>query len=86
MENFNGKLRNTCLNLHWFVDLDDARTTVEAWRRDYNEVRPHSALGRTPPTIYAQRLTGTSPAVETEEFATRIPPFPQRYCQGNPPY
>lgn len=85
VESFNGKLRDTCLNLHWFVDLDDARTTVEAWRRDYNEVRPHSALGRTPPAIYAQRLTGTSPAVETEEFAARIPPFPQRYCQETPP-
>lgn len=85
VESFNGKLRDTCLDLHWFVDLDDARTTVEARRRDYDEVGPHGALGRTSPAISAQRLMGTSPAVETEEFAARIPPFPQRCCQENPP-
>ena len=84
VESFNGKLRDTCLNLHWFVDLDDARTTIEAWHRDYNEVRPHSALGGTPPAAYARRLVEKSVAVEAEEFAPRIPPFPQHYCQENP--
>ena len=50
---FNGKFRDECLNQHWFLDLDDARTKIEAWRIDYNEVRPHSALGNRTPTEYA---------------------------------
>jgi len=53
IESFNGKFRDECLNEHWFLDLDDARTKIEAWRIDYNEVRPHSALGNHTPTEYA---------------------------------
>jgi transposase InsO family protein len=34
-----------CLGRHWFLDLDDAREKVEEWRTEYNEVRPHSAIG-----------------------------------------
>jgi len=49
IESFNGKMRDECLNEHWFGTLVEARQTIEAWRRDYNEVRPHSSLGnRTP--------------------------------------
>jgi putative transposase len=49
IESFNGKFRDECLNEHWFITLAEARQTIEAWRRDYNEVRPHSSLGnRTP--------------------------------------
>ena len=46
---FNGKFRAECLNAHWFMSLDDARQKMEEWRRDYNEVRPHSAIGNKPP-------------------------------------
>lgn len=49
IESFNGKFRAECLNTHWFMSLDDARTKMEAWRRDYNEFRPHSAIGNKPP-------------------------------------
>jgi transposase InsO family protein len=38
-----------CLNTHWFLSLQDACEKLEAWRRDYNEVRPHSAIGNKPP-------------------------------------
>ena len=49
IESFNGKMRDECLNEHWFTSLGEARETIEVWRRDYNEVRPHSSLGnRTP--------------------------------------
>lgn len=49
IESFNGKLRNECLNATWFSDLSHARREIEAWRNDYNDVRPHSSLdGRTP--------------------------------------
>ena len=49
IESFNGKFRAECLNVHWFMSLDDARTKMEDWRKDYNEVRPHSAIGNNPP-------------------------------------
>ena len=45
IESFNGKLRDECLNQHWFLSLDEARAVTEAWRDDYNRVRPHGALG-----------------------------------------
>ncbi len=50
VESFNGRLRQECLNATWFMSLDDARGKIEAWRRYYNESRPHSALDwATPP-------------------------------------
>ena len=42
---FNGKLRQECLSAHWFLTLADASEKMEAWRRFYNEDRPHSAIG-----------------------------------------
>lgn len=49
IESFNGKFRAECLNTHWFRTLDDARQKMEHGRRDYNEVRPHSAIGNKVP-------------------------------------
>src|SRR5690349_12383603 len=49
IESLNGKFRAECLNTHWFMSLDEARRKCEAWRRDYNEVRPHSAIGNEVP-------------------------------------
>ena len=49
VESFQGRLRDECLNRHWFVGLPDARHTIEAWRVDYNYVRPHSALSYRSP-------------------------------------
>lgn len=49
IESFNGKFRAECLSTHWFLSLEDARQKMEAWRKDYNEVRPHSAIGNKPP-------------------------------------
>jgi putative transposase len=46
IETFNGSLRDECLNLHWFETLAEARREIEAWRRDYDESRPHMALGQ----------------------------------------
>ena len=49
IESFNGKLRDECLNEHWFLGLREAQQIVEKWREEYNSSRPHSALqGRTP--------------------------------------
>ncbi len=45
VEWFNGRLRDECLNTDWSLSLEDARAKSEAWRRDYNESRPHTSLG-----------------------------------------
>jgi putative transposase len=55
-ESFNGRLRDECLNEHWFLGLTDARRIVEAWRQDYNQDRPHSALGYATPIEVAERM------------------------------
>jgi putative transposase len=60
-------MRDECLNEHWFRSLSDARQTIEAWRRDYNEVRPHSSLGnRTPQDLTARAATLRSPTAPFE--------------------
>jgi len=61
IESFNGKFRAECLNAHWFMSLDDARNKMEEWRRDYNEVRPHSAIGNKVPIALLNR----SEAIQT---------------------
>jgi putative transposase len=53
-ESFHGRVRDECLNEHWFLGLADARQIVEAWRQDYNGERPHSALGYQTPVEFAQ--------------------------------
>jgi putative transposase len=49
IEAFNSKLRAKCLNAHCFMDFADAREKLKAWRRDYNEARPHSAISYNVP-------------------------------------
>ena len=51
-ESFNGRLRDECLNESVFTTLAEVRRIVEAWRIDYNTVRPHGRLGRLPPAVY----------------------------------
>lgn len=58
IESFNGRLREECLNAHWFLSLDDARRKIEAWRAFYNEVRPHTALKWLTPAEFARRAAG----------------------------
>ncbi len=64
IESFNGRLRDECLNVHVFFDLADARKKLEAWRHDYNEVRPHGSLAKLTPSEFARRaspLGGSGP-------------------------
>ncbi len=53
VESFNGRLRDECLNAHWFLSLADARAKIEARRRDYNKSRPHTSLGHRTPAEFA---------------------------------
>lgn len=55
VESFNGKFREYCLDMHWFRTMDEAQTEINTWRKHYNEVRPHSSLGRMPPRLFAER-------------------------------
>ena len=59
IESFNGRLRDECLNEHWFPSLLHARTEIETWRREYNEERPKNALGGLTPEAYAKTLAGS---------------------------
>ena len=54
IESFNSSLRKECLNVHWFQTLAEAEQTIEAWRREYNEKRPHSSLGNRTPMEYTR--------------------------------
>ena len=56
VESFNGRLRDECLNEHWFVSLAHARTVIEAWRREYDEERPKKSLAGLTPAQYAKQL------------------------------
>jgi putative transposase len=60
-ESFNGKFRAECLNASWFLSLNDARSKSEAWPMDYNEVRPHGAIGKQTPIAWARILGQSCP-------------------------
>lgn len=53
IESFNRSFRDECLNIHWFLSLDDAREKIEKFRVEYNEFRPHSSLDNLTPNEYA---------------------------------
>jgi putative transposase len=58
IESFNGRFRDECLNTNWFISLKHAREVIEEWRKDYNEVRPHSSLKGATPKEYAETAVG----------------------------
>jgi putative transposase len=60
VESFQGRLRDECLDRHWFLSLGDARHTIEAWRQDYNRARPHRALGYRPPEEFRRVFEATA--------------------------
>jgi putative transposase len=53
IESFNGKFRDEHLNESWFETLQQARNAASIWKQDYNQVRPHSSVGRIPPAEFA---------------------------------
>jgi len=58
-ESFNGKFRDECLSMQWFKNRIDARILIEAFRRQYNEIRPHSSLGSLTPAEFKKTLLPT---------------------------
>ena len=87
VESLNGRLRDECLNEHWFTSLLHARTVIEAWRREYNQERPKKALGGLTPGAYAKTLatSGTlTPDSKVDRYLKRgdvapSPPPPGRW-------
>jgi putative transposase len=65
IETFNGSLRDECLNLHWFETITEAKRLIEAWGREYNESRPHMALGNKTPQEYASRISPSPPVKDS---------------------
>jgi putative transposase len=65
VESLNGKLRDECLNLHWFRSLRHAREEIELWRHHYNTERPHSALGYRSPMEFLNINAATAPELLT---------------------
>jgi putative transposase len=66
IEAFNARLRAECLNAHWFISLADAAEKLEAWRRDYNEERPHGAIGNRVPAALMNAAPEPSPGCRSE--------------------
>lgn len=56
IESFNGSFRDECLNVNWFLSLEDARGKIETWRQDYNEFRPHSSLDDLTPQQFVDKF------------------------------
>lgn len=53
-ESFNGRMRDECLNQHWFRSLNEAKRLIAAWRHDYNHHRPHGSLDERTPIEFAR--------------------------------
>jgi len=71
VESFNGRLRDECLNEHWFTSLPPARAVLESWRREYNEERPKKSLGGLTPAQYAKHLAGKAITMPDDSKALR---------------
>jgi putative transposase len=71
VESFNGRLRDECLNEHWFTSLSHARAVIEDWRREYNEERPKRSLGGLTPAQYARQLAMKAVTMPKDSSALR---------------
>jgi putative transposase len=75
-ESFNGRMRDEHLNESLYLSLDDAREKIANWVADYNERRPHSALGYKTPAAYAANLTATGGRLRNPDQLRRPPVAP----------
>jgi putative transposase len=92
IESFNSKFRAECLNAHWSMSPrcckatadDDARVKMEVWRRDYNEFRPHSAIGNKVPISLMNGLSAPPPtrAMTPKNSSSRWPKIGEHVIDG----
>jgi putative transposase len=78
VESFHGRLREECLAVSWFQNLFDARRKVAAWRKEYNEERPHSSLGYKTPTEFAAAQAASFDGDERGARNSNAVPCPSR--------
>ena len=83
LESFNGKLREECLRVSWFQNLFDARRKIAAWRKEYNEERPHSSLGYRTPKEFAEMSRGKDAGCARLENACGVSHFPTAPAAAN---
>ena len=65
IESFNGSFRDECLNVNWFLSMDDAQDKIEAWRNEYNSFRPHSSINNSSPDEFELYLKQNKPEIST---------------------
>jgi len=82
-ESFNGRLRDELLNETLFRSLTHARAELEAWRRDYNERRPHSGLGWMTPRDYASTFYGQAGRHAAQADSSAHRPIATQLDQGS---
>jgi putative transposase len=83
IESFNGRLRDECLNTELFFSLADAKQKLERWRQDYNQSRPHSALGDLTPEEFSRLDQSRKPSVFLRPLKERLKASCGT-CQGFP--
>ena len=66
VESFNGTFRAECLDTHWFADMKEAKSLIEAWRKEYNESRPHASLADRTPGEFASQCSASRALAETQ--------------------
>ena len=71
-ESFNGSLRDECLNIHWFLSLEDAQDKLDNWRREYNHERTHSSLNDMTPAEFIRSLRKLSLQMVSDSFTVQI--------------
>lgn len=69
VESFNGRLRDECLNEHWFTSLLHAKAVIAIWLREYNEERPKLGLGGMTPAAYAKQLAARAATLTLDSKA-----------------
>ncbi len=84
IESFNDKFRDECLNLHVFSDGRHAQELVEAWREEYNELRPHSSLDYMTPAEFAAHCRNSSRPTASLRSGNAAPPGPDQQHKVNP--
>ena len=72
IETFNGTLRAECLDAHWFETVMEAKESIEAWRKEYNESRPHRALGERTPNEFANEVAASRSFIGLQADGTSI--------------
>jgi putative transposase len=87
VESFHGRLREECLAVSWFQNLFDARRKIAAWRKEYNEQRPHSSLGYKTPNEFAAQAASLSRAGREARNSNAVPcpsrsPIPAQTGEG----